>query len=348
MGCNAWNHAADCDCGWGGDTGGGGRFGAFPVTSYRKTADGLDWSFSRSPTYETYTTPNARCPICGEEVFFCRSPTGGSVFFDELGPPWSKHPCTDTYIARGDCALVLSNDTPRAQTARQPLDPTSWSPFIPKEIITKSGIDYYYINDNILKITGNVIAVADSSFRYAPIYWRRDPHDPAFVEISSISIDRGTSFVERRQKCASWASTAIEAEEILGGMRPGAVVLNALGWSMSFAWMDKNDPEWHKKPFIDWKKSIKYFEESAKLGNDMALNNLGVIFRDGLGVLKNPEASFNFFKMAADQMDPHIIRNLAHCYLVGWGTEMNVEQAEHLYSLADVKEKEQEAMVAKI
>jgi hypothetical protein len=28
-------------------------------------------------------------------VFFYQSPYGGRVFFDELGPPWPKHPCTD-------------------------------------------------------------------------------------------------------------------------------------------------------------------------------------------------------------------------------------------------------------
>lgn len=43
---------------------------------------------------KSYTIPNARCPVCKEEVFFYRSPNGGSVFFDELGPPWPKHPCT--------------------------------------------------------------------------------------------------------------------------------------------------------------------------------------------------------------------------------------------------------------
>lgn len=38
--------------------------------------------------------PNASCPVCGADVFFYRSPHDGRVFFDELGPPWSKHPCT--------------------------------------------------------------------------------------------------------------------------------------------------------------------------------------------------------------------------------------------------------------
>jgi len=51
------------------------------------------WSMWRE---DSYTVPNAKCPCCGEDVFFYRSPYGGAVFFDELGPPWPKHPCTIT------------------------------------------------------------------------------------------------------------------------------------------------------------------------------------------------------------------------------------------------------------
>jgi len=43
----------------------------------------------------TYVNPNAHCPVCGAGVFFYRSPDEGRVFFDELGPPWPKHACTD-------------------------------------------------------------------------------------------------------------------------------------------------------------------------------------------------------------------------------------------------------------
>lgn len=43
----------------------------------------------------TYVNPNARCPVCGESVFYYQSPDDGRVFFDELGPPWPKHACTD-------------------------------------------------------------------------------------------------------------------------------------------------------------------------------------------------------------------------------------------------------------
>lgn len=47
-------------------------------------------------TYESYVIPNASCPVCREPVFFYQSENGGRVFFDDLGPPWPKHRCTDS------------------------------------------------------------------------------------------------------------------------------------------------------------------------------------------------------------------------------------------------------------
>lgn len=44
----------------------------------------------------TFVNPNANCPVCGAEVFFYQNEHGSRVFFDELGPPWPKHPCTDS------------------------------------------------------------------------------------------------------------------------------------------------------------------------------------------------------------------------------------------------------------
>ena len=32
------------------------------------------------------------CLKCGADVYFVRH-NGGSVWFDELGPPWPVHPC---------------------------------------------------------------------------------------------------------------------------------------------------------------------------------------------------------------------------------------------------------------
>lgn len=89
--CNAWNHPLGCTCGWGGE----GHLGKGSGIS-----SGLRNSFLPSLSinlglYPSYVNPNAICPVCGEIVFFYQSPHGGRVFFDELGPPWPKHPCTD-------------------------------------------------------------------------------------------------------------------------------------------------------------------------------------------------------------------------------------------------------------
>jgi len=46
-------------------------------------------------SYESFTIPNASCPVCGATVFYYSNSYGSSVFFDELGPPWPKHLCTD-------------------------------------------------------------------------------------------------------------------------------------------------------------------------------------------------------------------------------------------------------------
>jgi len=43
-----------------------------------------------------FINPNADCPVCGAPVFFYQNESGSRVYFDELGPPWPKHPCTDT------------------------------------------------------------------------------------------------------------------------------------------------------------------------------------------------------------------------------------------------------------
>lgn len=99
MGCNAWNHPLDCDCGFRGGHGHGNYSGGSISKSVNiHIADEFYanyWAYDRRTNYESYVNPNARCPVCHKAVFFYQSPYGGRVFFDELGPPWPKHPCTD-------------------------------------------------------------------------------------------------------------------------------------------------------------------------------------------------------------------------------------------------------------
>lgn len=53
---------------------------------------------NRYKVFASYVNPNAKCPECDKHVFFYQSEYGGKVYFDELGPPWTKHACTDSCI----------------------------------------------------------------------------------------------------------------------------------------------------------------------------------------------------------------------------------------------------------
>lgn len=53
-------------------------------------------SASQYSSAKSFTNPNATCPVCGAEVYYYEHPNGARVYFDELGPPWLKHPCTDS------------------------------------------------------------------------------------------------------------------------------------------------------------------------------------------------------------------------------------------------------------
>jgi hypothetical protein len=117
--CNAANHSFSCDCGFGGDTGGGGgrRWGSVSNFTANYAPPSFGWLRDSGGTVESYVNPNARCPVCGCPVFFYRSPFDGRVFFDALGWPWPKHPCTDN-------RREPERATRASLVGRQP--PTTW------------------------------------------------------------------------------------------------------------------------------------------------------------------------------------------------------------------------------
>lgn len=82
-----------------------------------------------------WVNPNANCPVCGCAVYFYRSPHGGSVYFDELGPPWPKHACTDT----SDLSHRAASGTHTA--ARW--DHAGWEPLVDFQVsLVSSGHSY--------------------------------------------------------------------------------------------------------------------------------------------------------------------------------------------------------------
>ncbi len=138
--CNAYNHLVDCTCGFGG-IGHAGR---------RRPGASTPHSFSSifefipriTQTYESYVNPNAKCPKCGALVFFYQSPAGGRVFFDELGPPWPKHPCTDnsSIPVKLDTATILAMQGTRSLTFEWQRN--GWSPFFVSVVSRIDGLTY--------------------------------------------------------------------------------------------------------------------------------------------------------------------------------------------------------------
>lgn len=137
--CNAHNHIQPCYCGFGGD----GHLG-------KRTTGNINVGFIIDRlVFDSYTIPNARCPVCGAPVFFYQSPYGGRVFFDELGPPWPKHPCTSIEPIHVSERIVTQPEWIKE----------GWSPFkyishhyrnIQTEglpMVTKLYLDGYYIKD---------------------------------------------------------------------------------------------------------------------------------------------------------------------------------------------------------
>jgi hypothetical protein len=129
--CNAYNHPTGCRCGWGGDghLGTSSGYSGYVYTSLYRSPDVQYFSEipSFNPSYTSFVNPNAHCPVCGTPVFFYQSPYGGRVFFDELGPPWPKHPCTDTTVLNYERPIqkYLKASSRRLYTWQK----DSWRPF---------------------------------------------------------------------------------------------------------------------------------------------------------------------------------------------------------------------------
>jgi hypothetical protein len=93
-----FNHYPDCDCGWCVNYGGrSSRAHRARLVEDMHQRDALNVLKRNSARYISgcYVNPNAKCPVCGDAVYFYAKEHGSRVFFDDLGPPWPKHPCTD-------------------------------------------------------------------------------------------------------------------------------------------------------------------------------------------------------------------------------------------------------------
>lgn len=101
-----YNHYADCTCGWCVNYGRSTvNRAALQYSLRERDAQVLLKRNSANSISGCYVNPNAKCPVCSAPVFFYANEFGSRVFFDDLGPPWPKHPCTDNPRPTGTGAV---------------------------------------------------------------------------------------------------------------------------------------------------------------------------------------------------------------------------------------------------
>ena len=161
-----------------------------------------------SRSYESYVNPNARCPECGKAVFFYQSPDGGRVFFEELGPPWPKHPCTDnTSIPNRIEASPISSTSKTYKWQEQ-----GWEPFF-INVITS-------VDNEFVKLTGTF---RDENVR---LYIRKTVSNLSTVTISLLRkvaenrYDLSYVNAQSNTKTTSAFSVLWEARDYLGKVKP--------------------------------------------------------------------------------------------------------------------------------
>lgn len=87
---------------------------------------------------------------------------------------------------------------------------------------------------------------------------------------------------------------------------------------------------------VDKHEALGYYFRAAQQGNVEAMNDIGIYYAEGIVVVKNPEEAFFWFKRASeDKSYAGALYNLASCYETGFGTEVDLAEADRLKGLAD-------------
>lgn len=186
--CNAWNHTKDCTCGFGGEGHLGGGWGGYhSIVSTDFINEIIEHSKQALRNeYDSFVIPNAICPVCGANVFFYQSPFGGRVFFDELQPPWPKHPCTNN-------SIVSQFQHLKTENIHRKKIKNKWSPVSLHKSYLRFFDDYIVIAGTINKRDSTegfkeCVIKNHEGLKYSnPLFYRKtSPHD---FEISSFYLE---------------------------------------------------------------------------------------------------------------------------------------------------------------
>jgi hypothetical protein len=170
MPCNAHGHSPLCECGWGG----------INHDPWRPKLN-VNWAHTTS-----HTIPNASCPVCSAKVFFYRSPDGGAVFFDDLGPPWPKHPCTSNEAHR-QVERILQD---RNQKKKNRKSKRSWWPYPcskSEPLPGGEGTCLYGTDEKRLFVKTK----ASNIPAHTPVWVRPSPEEPGKYHVSTFRLAGG-------------------------------------------------------------------------------------------------------------------------------------------------------------
>ena len=84
----------------------------------------------------------------------------------------------------------------------------------------------------------------------------------------------------------------------------------------------------------DYATALRQWTPLAKQGNADAQNNLGVMYRHGMGVPQNDKTAVKWYRLAAEQGDADAQLNLGLMYQYGRGVPKNHKTAAKWYKLA--------------
>lgn len=199
------NHYSDCTCGWCVNYGRSGvdRASLRDSMRQRDAQVFLTRNFANSIS-GCYVNPNARCPVCSAPVYFYANAFGSRVFFDDLGPPWPKHPCTDNHQsaaavaglhapvrrARGLVRELIEAANTAGRLNRKVFgtrNPTEWTMLV-MVAVRRSGQQNTVQAEFLDSLTGETIEFTCSSIE--PLFAEGDFINKKGVEISFL--DRAT------------------------------------------------------------------------------------------------------------------------------------------------------------
>ncbi len=84
----------------------------------------------------------------------------------------------------------------------------------------------------------------------------------------------------------------------------------------------------------EYKKAMKYYKQAAELGSGNAMDAIGLMYRDGVGISLDYNQAFSWFNKAYKAGNISGTHNLGYCYYHGLGVDVDYDKAMELFKIA--------------